>query len=150
MKKQIFDEYQMSIRNKLYFKTQLVLIFTVVINGYCSHFFGEWADYLTQTCVILYIALGYFVIFAILNDVYFTKVEPQKRRKTFMYASLFIGILNLYTTISALYSIGLEHFIENGYAHSTILMPLTAIYWLSLGVSILYKNIKTKKEISEI
>ncbi len=150
MKKQIFDEYQMSIRNKLYFKTLSILIIAVFINGFYSHFFGEWTDYLTQTMVILYIPLGYFVIFAVLNNVYFSKEESLKRRKSFMYSSLFIGFLNLYTTISSLLSIGLEHFIKNGYADSTIVMPITAIYWLSLGFSLLYQNLKSKNDTADV
>ncbi len=150
MKKQFFDEYQMSIRNKLYFNTLAILLFTVTINGFYSHFFGEWADYLTQTSVILYIPLGYFVTFSALKDVYFTKSEPKKRRNTFMYSSLFIGVLNLFTTISSLSNLGFEHFIKNGYVNSTILIPITAIYWLSLGFSILYKNIKSKNDALDV
>ncbi len=150
MKKQFFDEYQMSIRNKLYFKTLTLLIFAVLINGIYSHFVGEWADYLTQTMIILYIPLGYFVTFAVLNNVYFSKEDTKFNKTAFMYSSIFIGVLNLFTTVSALTSLGIEHFIKNGYVDSTILMPITALYWLCVGISAFYKNTKNKKEVSEI
>ncbi len=150
MKKQFFDEYQMSIRNKLYYRTLIILLFTVIVNGVFSQIFGHWADALTQTIVIIYLPLGYFITFAILNDVYYSKSESKKSKDLFMYSSLLLGALNSFTTFSALTDIGIEHFIKDGWADTTIVMPLVSIYWLILGFTLLFKKLNEKKDFKEV
>ncbi len=149
MRKKDLDEYQVTIINKLQFRTLIILIICVIASGIYSYSVRPWADYLIQTITILHIPLCYFISFSILNNVYFRNKTSKFEKQVSAGASFLLSLQYFYLSFKDYKAYGIDTYIENNMLSSGILHILSGFLWILTSTCLLIRLYKDKKEYEE-
>ncbi len=146
MKKNDFDEYQISIQKQLCLQTLIVTLVSVMANGIISNFY-TWASPITQASIIIFLAAAYFSVVAIIKGVYFT----NNQRNTKLYTIIFFvaSMLHFVPCIIILTTVGITFYIESYVLKEGILSPIAGIYFMLIVISLFIKSNKDKGNVED-
>ena len=98
MKKQIFDERQISIQRKYGANAFFMLLFIMVINAFFKYFYDcNYASPINEFAIIMFIPLTYFSVATILTSSYTSFSNNKKLSRAGLFdLLLYLGLLFYY------------------------------------------------------
>ncbi|MBQ2671267.1 MAG: hypothetical protein IJG00_00405 [Clostridia bacterium] len=144
MKKQIFDERQISIQRKYGANAFFMLLFIMVINAFFKYFYDcNYASPINEFAIIMFIPLTYFSVATILTSSYtsFSNNKKLSRAGLFDLLLCFIFCVGYFS-----YYNGFSEVVQNGMHSDWFAFPVLIIYFFILIVSHIIRFLKDKKQ----
>ncbi len=146
MENKQFDEYELSIRNVLYFRTLIIIGSLLLINGFINLYY-VWASPAIQSFVICKLTIAYFAFTALKKDVYFDRNFTKYKLTGLVF--ILIGILNLFVCVVSLITTGISFYFENGLFTEGLLTLLIPVIFIPLGLLCMQKSFRKTIKLSE-
>jgi len=138
-----YDEYQMINRQKIAFRTLIITLILVILNGMISSTY-DWAPPMVQALLIIMLAAGYFVTCAIFKNAYLSRKLKNSYLTVLSFATL--GMLNIALAFSSLSLLGFSHLIYNGRLNDGIVPLLSGVFFLYFSVITLIKVLWERRQ----
>ena len=145
-----YDEYQMINRQKIAFRTLVITLILVFLNGMITEM-HEWATPTIQATLILELATGYFITCAIFKNAYLSRKVKNPYANAILFAIL--GISNVVAPIVFLARLGSSHLISDGKLTSETIpiMPLIlGVFFLYISAIIFIKALMERRQNDDV
>ena len=143
MENNYYDEYQMINRQKIAFRTFLITLILVFLNGIIAEMY-VWAAPIIQAMIILVLATGYFTTCAIFKNAYLNRKVKNPYVNVFLFAIL--GISNAVVSFSSLSRLGRAYLIHDGKLGDGIMPLILGVFFLYISVITLIKVISERRQ----
>ena len=141
-----YDEYQMINRQKIAFRTLIITLILVFLNGIILDAY-DWAAPTVQAMIIIILATGYFVTCATFKNAYLSRKVKNSYGTVFLFAVL--GILNAGISFRSLSFLGRVHLIRDGKLSDGITPLLLGGFFLYISVITLIKGLLERRQTKD-